>query len=66
MDQCESRQLLTFHAFHTNKSKEEYSEFVDQIVRYANGLPLALKIIGSDLYERSIAYWKLAIDKLAN
>ena len=23
LDQCESRELLTFHAFHTNKSKEE-------------------------------------------
>ena len=63
LDQRESRELLTFHAFHTNKSKEEYSEFVDQIVHYANGLPLALKIIGADLYERSIDDWKLAINK---
>ena len=63
LDQCESRELFSLHAFRTQKPDEEYSELVEQIVCYANGLPLALVIIGSDLLGRNIDYWKFAINK---
>ena len=34
-----------------------------QFINYANGLPLALKIIGFDLYQRDIRCWKSVLDK---
>ena len=38
-------------------------ELVNLFISYAKGLPLALKIIGSDLYQRDIRCWKNVLDK---
>ena len=64
LDKHESRELFCQHAFKENKPKKGYSELVDQFIIYAKGLPLALKIIGIDLYPRDdIRSWKSALDK---
>ena len=64
LDKHESCKLFCQHAFKENKPKKGYSELVDLFLSYANGLPLALKIIGSDLYRRDdIRCWKSALDK---
>ncbi|KAL4637434.1 hypothetical protein ACB092_03G076800 [Castanea dentata] len=64
LDKHESRELFCQHAFKENKPKKGYSELVDLFISYAKGLPLALKIIGSDLYPRDdIRCWKSALDK---
>ena len=63
LDQCESRELFNLHAFRIQKLNEEYSKLVEQIVCYANGLPIALVIIGADLCGRTIAEWKSAIHR---
>jgi nucleoside-triphosphatase THEP1 len=63
LDDHEARELFCQHAFKQNKPKEYYSELVDQFIHYAKGLPLALKIIGSDLCEREIRYWESALHK---
>ncbi|KAL4637432.1 hypothetical protein ACB092_03G076600 [Castanea dentata] len=64
LDKHESRELFCQHAFKENKPKKGYSELVDLFISYAKGLPLALKIIGSDLYPRDdIRCWKIALDK---
>ena len=64
LDKHESRELFCQHAFKENKPKKGYSELVDQFIIYAKGLPLALKIIGIDLYARDdIRSWKSALDK---
>ena len=49
LSQCEALELFNRHAFRASKYGEDYSELAEQIICYANGLPLALKIIGSDL-----------------
>ncbi|KAL0007746.1 hypothetical protein SO802_009248 [Lithocarpus litseifolius] len=64
--QCEARELFIKHAFQASKYGEDYSEFVEQIICYANGLPLALKIIGSDLCGKKIHEWKSALEKYKN
>ena len=64
--QCEARELFIKHAFQPSKYGEDYSELVEQIICYANGLPLALKIIGSDLCEKKIHEWKSALEKYKN
>ena len=38
-------------------------ELVQQFICYARGLPLALKIIGADLYDKNMRCWKSALDK---
>ena len=59
----EALELFSLHAFQRNKPKEDYLELTDQVIRYANGIPLALAIIGADLYGRSEMVWKSALDK---
>ncbi|XP_030958058.1 TMV resistance protein N-like isoform X1 [Quercus lobata] len=64
LDKHESRELFCQHAFKENKPKKGYLEVVDLFLSYAKGLPLALKIIGSDLYPRDdIRFWKSALNK---
>ena len=64
LDEHESRILFCQHAFKRSKPKEDYLELVDSFIHYAKGLPLALKIIGSDLYPRGdICCWKSALAK---
>jgi hypothetical protein len=36
---------------------------VNQVIHYAKGLPLALKIMGADLYGRTKLEWQCALDK---
>ena len=38
-------------------------QLTNQIINYANGLPLALKIIGSDLHRKSLSQWESALKK---
>ena len=63
LNKHEAHELFCLHAFGRHKSKEDYSELVDQFVHYAKGLPLALKIIGVDLYGRTKREWKSALEK---
>ncbi|XP_030933511.1 TMV resistance protein N-like isoform X2 [Quercus lobata] len=63
LDEHESCELFCQHAFKRNKPTEDYLELTHQFISYAKGLPLALKIIGADLYKRNIDCWKSALDK---
>ena len=63
---CEARALFKMHAFHTNEPKEDYSKLIEQIISYANGLPLALKVMGSDLCGKSIRKWRSALKMYKN
>ena len=66
LNQSESHELFNLHAFPKIEPEKDYSEVVEQIIHYANGLPLALKIIGSDLCGKSICDWKSALEKYKN
>ncbi|KAL4605380.1 hypothetical protein ACB092_09G024500 [Castanea dentata] len=57
----EALELFNQHAFQGNKHEEDYFELANQVIQYANGLPLALKIIGSDLCGRPKSEWESAI-----
>ena len=63
LNKHEAHELFCLHAFGRNKSEEDYSKLVNQFVHYAKGLPLALKIIGVDLYRRTKHEWKSALEK---
>ncbi|XP_030928736.1 TMV resistance protein N-like isoform X2 [Quercus lobata] len=66
LNQSESHELFNPHAFPKIEPKKDYLEVAEQIIHYANGLPLALKIIGSDLCGKSICDWKSAFEKHKN
>ena len=59
----EALELFSLHAFQRNKPQEDYSELTDQVIRYAKGIPLALAIIGANLYGRNELEWKSTLDK---
>ncbi|KAL2578143.1 hypothetical protein AAZV13_16G180800 [Glycine max] len=54
-------QLLTWKSFKTEKVDPSYKEVLNDVVIYASGLPLALEVIGSNLFGKSIEEWKSAI-----
>ncbi|KAG5514361.1 hypothetical protein RHGRI_035687 [Rhododendron griersonianum] len=64
LNRSESVQLLSWHAFKEDHPKGNYLDLSDQVMAYAGGLPLALEVLGSFLYGKSIHEWKSAISKL--
>ena len=59
----EALQLFSQHAFKQNVPKEDYVDLSNCMVQYAQGLPLALKVLGSSLQGMTIDEWKSALDK---
>ena len=64
---------LNYHeAFHLFNSKafdkehliEDYLELSQAFIHYANGLPLAIEVLGSFLYNKSAYEWKGELDRL--
>ena len=64
LDYHESMQLLSWHAFGKDHPKEDYVEFSKEVIYYAGGLPLALKVLGSFLSNKSTNEWEGALEKL--
>ncbi|KDP38828.1 hypothetical protein JCGZ_04985 [Jatropha curcas] len=60
----EDLQLFSLHAFHQNEPKEGYIELSQQVISYAQGNPLALKVLGSNLYGKETEYWESQLLKL--
>jgi hypothetical protein len=61
LNKHEALQLFQKHAFPGNKPDKDYSKLANQVIHYAKGLPLALKIIGSDLCGRPKDQWESAL-----
>lgn len=60
----ESLQLFSWHAFREPHPVIEYVELSKVLVDYVGGVPLALEVLGSYLFRRSIPQWTSAIEKL--
>ena len=60
----EALQLFNRHAFKQGVPHEDYIHLSKDMVKYAKGLPLALKVLGSYLLGMTIDEWKNALDKL--
>ncbi|XP_065868345.1 TMV resistance protein N-like [Euphorbia lathyris] len=56
--------LFCLKAFKNVHPKEDYLELSKMVVLYANGLPLALEVLGSFLFGRSVEEWKSAVERL--
>ncbi|XP_028796181.1 TMV resistance protein N-like [Neltuma alba] len=60
----ESLQLFCQHAFKQGHPKQGYEKLSMQVIEYAKGLPLALKVLGSYLNSRNTKAWESALKKL--
>ncbi|XP_035546802.1 disease resistance protein RPV1-like [Juglans regia] len=63
LDYNEALRLFSWHAFVKEELVENYVELSKQVLQYAQGLPLVLTILGSDMKGRSIHQWKSALNK---
>ena len=56
--------LFCSKAFKKEQCPDEYLELSKSILEYVNGLPLALEVLGSFLFEKSTAAWEDALEML--
>ncbi|XP_042965049.1 disease resistance protein RUN1-like isoform X2 [Carya illinoinensis] len=63
LDDNQAIQLFSCHAFKSDRPVESYVELTKRIIDYAKGLPLALTVLGSALYNRNIEQWKSELEK---
>ncbi|XP_042965806.1 disease resistance protein RPV1-like isoform X3 [Carya illinoinensis] len=63
LDHDEALQLFCWNAFQNKNPNHDFVELTEDVLRYAGGLPLALMVLGSNLYGRDIHYWRSALEK---
>ena len=56
--------LFSRYAFKQDQPSEDYVKLSERVLVYAEGLPLALTVLGSFLFNRSISDWESALAKL--
>ncbi|KAL8090847.1 hypothetical protein AgCh_040060 [Apium graveolens] len=64
LDDDQSLQLFAQHAFGDDKLSKKFTELSKVILKRARGLPLALKIFGSNMLNKPEEDWKWFIDRL--
>ncbi|KAJ4823707.1 hypothetical protein Tsubulata_027093 [Turnera subulata] len=65
LDAPEALQLFSYHALRREKPPDDYIKLSKEIVSLTGGLPLALEVFGSFLYDgRGIGKWEDALKKL--
>ncbi|KAL7237856.1 hypothetical protein ACSBR2_004041 [Camellia fascicularis] len=64
LDNDESLELFSWHAFGKNRPIDGFIEDSERVVQYCGGLPLAIKILGSSLSGRNLNVWKSQLQKL--
>ncbi|CAH1440584.1 unnamed protein product [Lactuca virosa] len=64
LDETASRELLCFHAFMSYTPKANYEEVTGNFVKYCEGHPMALEVLGKSLHNRDVAYWEDWIKQL--
>ncbi|KAL8128315.1 hypothetical protein AgCh_015054 [Apium graveolens] len=60
----DSLKLFSYHAFRRPVPPENFKELSLSFVTYAEGLPLALKVLGSSLLGRTCEFWKAKLKKV--
>ena len=54
--------MLKWHAFKQSRVDASYMDVLNNVVLYACGLPLALEVIGSNLFNREMNDWNSALE----
>jgi len=64
MNENESLELFSWHAFGEAKPRKDFNELARHTVAYCGGLPQALTILGSFLCDKTMKEWESASSKL--
>ncbi|KAG5529749.1 hypothetical protein RHGRI_030210 [Rhododendron griersonianum] len=59
LDYDESLELFSLHAFGQSHPIDDYADTSKLVVQHCEGLPLAIKVLGSSLFGKSIGVWKM-------
>ncbi|AES63743.2 TMV resistance protein N isoform X2 [Medicago truncatula] len=59
----EALELLTWKAFKSKQVNSSYEHVLNRAVNYASGLPLALEVLGSNLFGKNIKEWNSLLDR---
>ena len=59
-----SAELFNWWAFKQNTPIPKFESLSNSVVKYANGLPLALKVLGGSLFGKTTSEWESALCKL--
>ncbi|KAL2659004.1 hypothetical protein AAZX31_03G069700 [Glycine max] len=64
MDERESIELFSWHAFKQESLPEDFIELSANLIEYSGGLPLALEVLGCYLFDMEVTEWKTVLQKL--
>ncbi|KAL6317022.1 hypothetical protein AAG906_026772 [Vitis piasezkii] len=64
LEYIEALKLFCWYAFKHNPPAKDYMQLCKNFVEYIDGLPLAIKVLGSFVKNKTIDEWKSALDKL--
>ncbi|GJU96096.1 NB-ARC domains-containing protein [Tanacetum coccineum] len=64
LNEDQSLELFCFYAFKEKAYSREYEEVSQEVVKYVKGHPLALKVLGRFLYDKTVGQWVSELDKL--
>ncbi|XP_061347996.1 disease resistance protein Roq1-like [Gastrolobium bilobum] len=62
LNEKDALELLRWKAFKTLEVDQKYNNVLNRALTYASGLPLALEVIGSNLFGKSIDKWESALN----
>jgi hypothetical protein len=65
MNDNDARELLCRKAF-KNDNLSGHAELIPKVLEYTQGLPLAIRVMGSLLYQRPTAQWRATLERLKN
>ncbi|CAK8532255.1 unnamed protein product [Lathyrus sativus] len=63
LNEKEALELFRWMSFKCNKTDSSYDYILNRALKYASGLPLALEVVGSNLFRKPIAEWESTLDK---
>ncbi|KAJ9129994.1 hypothetical protein P3X46_035063, partial [Hevea brasiliensis] len=65
LNDCESLQLFSLHAFKQTQPTNGYMrQLSERVISYTQGVPLALKVLGCSLYGKGVKEWESELKKL--
>ncbi|KAL2667744.1 hypothetical protein AAZV13_01G086500 [Glycine max] len=64
MNEVESIELFCWHAFKQASPREDFIDLSRNVVVYSGGLPLALEVLGSYLFDMKVTEWESVLEKL--
>jgi hypothetical protein len=64
LDHSNALQLFCRKAFKCDDIVSGYTDLTNDVLVYANGLPLAIQVLGSFLYGQNVSEWRSALERL--